>query len=122
MSDARSTAPEPPPLLDRTALRAATPWLAQLHSGRAGPEDRAACERWRQAAPAHEQAWQRAMQPQQQLGGLPPEVARQVLARPRGAGRRNTLRGLGMLEAATPAGYLARTGRWARACSRWAAA
>jgi transmembrane sensor len=110
MSDAPSTAPDPPPPLDRTAVRAAAQWLAQLHSGRAGPDDRAACERWRQAAPANEQAWQRAVQLQQQLGGLPPEVARQVLARPRGAGRRNTLRGLGLLAAATPAGYLAWTG------------
>lgn len=107
---APSTAAETPPPLDSAALRAAAQWLAQLHSGRAGPDDWAACERWRQSAPAHEQAWQRALQLQQQIGGLPPDVARQVLARPRGAGRRNTLRGLGLLAAAAPAGYLAWTG------------
>lgn len=94
--------------LDRAAVRAAAAWLVRLHADDAHAGDLAACERWRQASPEHERAWQRALQVQQDIGQLPSGVARQVLDRPEPA-RRSALRGLGMLSLAAPAGYLAWT-------------
>lgn len=99
---------DPKAPLDRAAVRAAAAWLARLHAADANADDLAACECWRKASPEHERAWQRAMQVHQDIGQLPPAVARQVLARPEPA-RRRALRGLGALALAAPTGYMAWT-------------
>lgn len=97
---------DPQAPLDGAAVRAAAAWLARLHADDATAYDLAACARWRQASPEHERAWQRAQQVVQQIGELPPGIARRVLDRPDPA-RRAALRGLGVLALAAPAGYLA---------------
>ncbi|CAM3408406.1 DUF4880 domain-containing protein [Paracidovorax anthurii] len=101
----------------RAAVREAARWLARLHAGHASAQDHAAFERWRAAHPDHEQAWQRARRMQEQLGLVPPTLARAVLGRPDAPGRRRALRALGGLALALPVAHLA----WREAGTAWAA-
>ncbi|SFD33087.1 DUF4880 domain-containing protein [Paracidovorax konjaci] len=109
-----ATAGTPP---GRAAVREAARWLARLHAGGASAQDHAACERWRAAHPENEQAWQRARRMQDQLGLVPPPLARAVLGRPDAAGRRRVLRAAGGIALALPLAHLA----WREAGTAWAA-
>ena len=92
-----------PPAVVRQAAR----WMASLQSGVASAADQQACERWRQAAPAHEQAWQRLQGLSGDLQAVArqagPGVARAGLRPPR-PGRRQVL---GLMTGASLAGLLA---------------
>ena len=96
----------PAPTPDTAVLREAAQWLVRLHSGRAGEADRAACEAWRHADPAHERAWQRAERLSQKFGAVPPSVGVPVLARQARGNRRAALRTLAVLATAAPAAWL----------------
>lgn len=87
-------------------LEQAAAWLAQLHSGEASDAERAACARWREQHPDHARAWARAETLVNQLGGLPPELARPLLDRPASAGRRKALAGAASVLVLLPAGWL----------------
>lgn len=67
------------PPIDPNIAREAAHWLAQLHSGDAGPADWQAFERWKVAAPAHAIAWQRAERVGQTLGLVPAYIGAQPL-------------------------------------------
>lgn len=105
-----STAQPPPelPPIDPNVARQAANWLAQLHSGEAGPADWQAFERWKLAAPAHAIAWQRAERVGRTLGLVPAHIGAQPLlvsARTeatRRATRRNLTRTLATLIVAGP--------------------
>lgn len=76
MSKADLTAMREP---DTAAIDQAVGWLVTLWSGQAGPDDRAACERWRRADPSHEAAWQRVQALDRQVSALPAQLANPVL-------------------------------------------
>jgi transmembrane sensor len=94
----------PPP--DTVVLREAAQWLVRLHSGHADAGDRAACEAWRHADPAHERAWQRAESLSQKFGAVPAGLGIPVLARQARGNRRAALRTLALLTTAAPAAWL----------------
>ncbi len=70
------------PIDPKIVTQAAT-WLAIMQSGIAGPTDQLACQRWRDAHPDHERAWQRMSALSQDVrkgtAGLTPTLARQAL-------------------------------------------
>lgn len=90
-------APPTPAMLEEAAG-----WLMRLHEAPAGaPEqaaERAACERWRAAAPAHEQAWQRMQRVWTQFDtranedALPPGAARRAIEAGHAAARQRARR------------------------------
>ncbi|RSZ55947.1 DUF4880 domain-containing protein [Massilia atriviolacea] len=94
-------APISPRILEQAAA-----WLVQLHSGAAGDAERAACARWVGQDPEHARAWERAEALMNQLGGLPPALARPVLGRPASGARRKALAGAAGLLVLLPAGWL----------------
>lgn len=105
----------PAPLTRQVALQAAE-WFVLLQSGEATAADRRACDAWRARAPAHESAWQRALQVSQRAASVPPALGSPTLRRPqRAPNRRDAARALALLMVAAPAGWLAwRTEPWAR--------
>lgn len=80
----------------RTAIREAAHWYAQLASGTATPDEQAQWQHWYDSDPLHRQAWQRMQAVSSSLGGLPQRLASSTLL---GAGRnrRQVLYGLAML-------------------------
>jgi len=91
--------------LDPQVVREAAGWLVRLHSGEAGAADHQAFERWRQARPEHEQAWQRAEKLSRAFGAVAPELGVPVLTRQTRSNRRATLKTLATLGVALPAGW-----------------
>jgi len=91
---------------DAVVLREAAQWLVRLNSGRADASDRAACDAWRHADPAHEQAWQRAERLSQKFGAVPAALGLPVLARQARSNRRAAMRTLALLTTAAPAAWL----------------
>lgn len=78
--------------------RAAMEWQVTLWSGEVTAEQQNAFERWLQADPAHQRAWQHVQRLGRELQGVHGEVASKVLRAPKSqAARRNLLRGLGAL-------------------------
>lgn len=97
-----------PGLNEQVALQAARGFLL-LTSGEATAAEQTHWQRWRQADPAHEIAWQRAELVSHKFKLLPPLLAKPVLGRPvrGGAHRRATIKTLAVLLTAAPAGWLA---------------
>lgn len=116
--------PTPPPTpaagavaVSRPVALQAAEWFVLLTSGEASADDIAACERWRAADPAHEQAWWRAQQIGALSAALPP-VAGATLRRDTRVSRRKAIGRLAVLIVALPSGWLAwreaaRQGLWA---------
>ncbi len=101
--------------LDSAVLREAAQWLVRLHSGTANAADHAAFEGWRDAHPAHQQAWQRAEGLSQKFGAVPARLGVPVLARQQRGNRRAALRTLAVLGTAAPAAWLGwRMAPWAQ--------
>src|SRR3546814_18691279 len=100
------SAPDSSSLLDTTVIREAARWLVLLHSGSAGPDDHAAFQRWRQASPDRERAWQRAERLSRQFGAVPPMLGVPVLTRQAGVNRRAVMKTLAALGMALPAAWL----------------
>ncbi|SDH62620.1 FecR family protein [Pseudomonas flavescens] len=86
--------------IDREVARQAAYWLMLLHSGDANARQVRDCERWRQANPEHERAWQRVRLVQERLGLLPPSLAMSALGRE----RRQALKTLLVLAMIAPLG------------------
>jgi transmembrane sensor len=83
---------------DELVRRAAMAWQVTLWSGEVTAEQQNAFERWLQADPGHQRAWQQVQRLGRELQGLHGDVASKVLRAPRSqAARRNVLRGLGAL-------------------------
>ncbi|MFY4260115.1 FecR domain-containing protein [Achromobacter xylosoxidans] len=77
-------------------------WLVVMWSGEATADERAAWQRWRNAHPDHERAWQQVQRLDARLLGVSPEASARALASSgRQAGRRKALRlmGFGLLGA-----------------------
>src|SRR3546814_19300031 len=91
------SAPDSSSLLDTTVIREAARWLVLLHSGSAGPDDHAAFQRWRQASPERERAWQRAERLSRQFGAVPPVLGVPVLTRQSGVNRRAVMTTIAVL-------------------------
>lgn len=92
--------------MDRQTLEAAATWYVQLN---ATPPSEAECQAhrdWLAQHPGHRQAWARVERLQQQLGGLPVDVALPALDGVR-ARRRVVLKTLGLLLASGAAGWTA---------------
>jgi len=96
---------------------AAAYWFARLQSGEAGEAERAACETWRRADPAHERQYRRVAQLWDAAAGIPAEQLRRLghgrTGRPARADRRRFAWGLSVacgaaavLAAVDPAGWL----------------
>ena len=99
--------------ISREVARAAAHWLMLLHSddkstrGEFSPKDAQACTIWRQAHPAHEQAWQRVQNIQAKLAQLPSDTGMKTLNRSTRAQYLSLdRRSLIALIMATPVGYL----------------
>lgn len=91
--------------LRQVAMQAAD-WFVLIDSGEATAHDLTVLEQWREASPAHEQAWQQA----QRISGLAsalPEQTSATLRRRTRLDRRKAIKQLGMLIAAVPTGWLA---------------
>ncbi|WP_420995103.1 FecR domain-containing protein [Cupriavidus sp. 30B13] len=95
-----------PQRLDPDVVAQAAGWMARLQAGADSDLDaeREACEQWRQAAPAHEEAWQRMSSLGNSLrSGLdqvPPAIARVALRTASPVSRRSALKsivGLGIV-------------------------
>ncbi|MFZ4289579.1 FecR domain-containing protein [Variovorax sp. HJSM1_2] len=100
--------------LEPAVLHAAAQWLVRLHSGEANAADHAAFEGWRNAHPAHQQAWQRAERLSQKFGAVPAQLGVPVLARQQRSNRRAALRTLAVLGSVAPAAWLGwRMAPWA---------
>ncbi len=101
--------------MEPTVLREAAQWLVRLHSGEANAADHAAFEGWRNAHPAHQQAWQRAERLSQKFGAVPAQLGVPVLARQQRNNRRAALRTLAVLGTVAPAAWLGwRMAPWAQ--------
>lgn len=83
--------------------RQAARWLVLMHEQPLSAAQQQACLRWRASDPEHERAWQRVQHVQQQLGGLPPDIAMGTLNRE----RRKALKALLVVAAIAPASYFA---------------
>jgi transmembrane sensor len=92
------------PPLERTVARAAAVWLVRLH-GQGSARDIAACNRWREADPAHEQAWQRAQRVNAKFGVVPPGLGMSTLGRKRRIDRRAALKAMTVLLVAGTSSY-----------------
>ncbi|NIF85804.1 DUF4880 domain-containing protein [Comamonas sp. Tr-654] len=104
------------PLSREVALQAAE-WFVQLQEKDATAAEHQACAAWRAQAPAHEQAWQRALAVSQRAAGVPSPLGTS-LRRDQRLARRDAARALAVLMVAAPAGWLAwHTEPW----QRWSA-
>lgn len=92
---------------DEVLLGEAADWLVQLHSGQTTPDERQAFEHWRTRSPAHAAAWQRAERVLRTFEHLPSGTARSTLKQLQKPARRQVLRALGVLCAASPAAWVA---------------
>jgi len=106
--DATAAAPLDPAIAQRAAE-----WMARLWSGEASAQERAACEAWRAAHPAHERAWRRLQAMDDRLDSVPRQAARGALRVPVAAARRRTVQALGLAALAGAAGYAVHdSGAW----------
>lgn len=114
-------APRPPdgpaagPATDeRSVLEAAAEWFAVLQDEQAGDDDRRRWRAWLAADAAHARAWQRVEAIGQPFArateAAPRKALRSTLAQARSAGRRRTLRLLGLGGLLVGSGLLARHG------------
>lgn len=110
--------------IDPRILREAAVWLMRLQSGSAGARERARLAAWRSRDPEHERAWLRAEQLLDTVGHVPAGLGTRTLSR-LGAehlqgNRRDTLKLLTLLLAATPVTWLAfRASPWRNAFATW---
>ncbi|GAB3484905.1 FecR domain-containing protein [Azotobacter salinestris] len=93
------------PVSERVAQEAVR-WLVELQDG-ADEQVRRDWQRWREADPEHERAWQRIESVNRRLRGLPPAAARAAVEGAPLHGRRQVLRMLGLAAVAAPALWLA---------------
>lgn len=98
--------------IDEGVARQAAEWFLLLQSDEATAGDREKADRWRRAAPGHEEAWQRAERIMSRVQALPPGLAMPVLER--GGRRRRIVGQLALLIAASPLAWLG----WREADSR----
>ncbi|MFV3292500.1 FecR domain-containing protein [Pseudomonas sp. NY11955] len=82
--------------------RQAANWHMLMLDEAVSPVQRAACSRWRAAAPEHERAWQKALRVQARLGMLPQQLAMGTLNRE----RRQAMKQLLALAIVAPLGYV----------------
>ncbi|THF66167.1 FecR family protein [Pseudothauera nasutitermitis] len=98
----------PPPQPDFALLKEAADWATTLHFGTPSSAEHDAFERWRGQSPQHEAAWARAQSVLSAFGQLDGDTGKGTLhALERMRGRRRSLRVLGALLLAAPAGWLA---------------
>ncbi len=99
--------------IDPRILDEAAAWLMQLHASTITDAERNAWEQWRLRSPQHKQAWERAEQLMNKMGGLPPALSMAVLTHPDGKSRRTAIKKLVLLMTVLPAGWVAwRTTPW----------
>lgn len=114
----------PAPAVDADAplapavARAAAHWFVQFSSGEIGEAEQRALQRWREADPEHERAWQRVQRLGQQFGSLNAASGMAVLDRPRSVARRRAAKQLALLLVVGSAGWV---GHRQQAWQGWAA-
>lgn len=99
------SATPPQPTRPSRALDEAAHWVVRLTSGVATDVDRAAFERWRQAHPEHQLAWEKAEALTRKFQLLAP-VGPAVLDQPASPARRRALKQLVLVLAASGTGWL----------------
>jgi transmembrane sensor len=100
-SSTQATAP------DGALLKEAADWVMAFQYGSAEERDREAFERWRQQSPAHREAWSRAETVLGTFAHVPSQIGKDTLGALQRVKRRRSLRMLGALMLAAPAGWLA---------------
>jgi transmembrane sensor len=96
-------------VLDQTIVDQAIHWLVRLRFNQADAQTRRTFEHWLQQRPEHQLAWQRVENLGDDFAGLPSQLARQTLAgASQGMRRRESLKLLGVLAAASGAAWLGR--------------
>lgn len=94
--------PSPQPRITPEVARQAANWHMLMLDEAVSPAQRAACSRWRAAAPEHERAWQKALRVQARLGMLPQQLAMGTLNRE----RRQVMKQMLVLAIVAPLGYV----------------
>ncbi|MFG0851783.1 FecR domain-containing protein [Pseudomonas sp. FYR_2] len=94
--------PSQQPRIKPEVARQAANWHMLMLDEAVSPAQRAACSRWRAAAPEHERAWQKALRVQARLGMLPQQLAMGTLNRE----RRQVMKQMLALAIVAPLGYL----------------
>lgn len=89
-------APKVPPQVAEQAVR----WLVELQGGADDERLRQAWQRWRQAAPEHEQAWRHIEAVNQRLAGIGTPLALAAINAPHSPQRRRALKTLLLVLAA----------------------
>ncbi|WP_034029844.1 DUF4880 domain-containing protein, partial [Pseudomonas aeruginosa] len=89
-------APKVPPQVAEQAVR----WLVELQGGADDERLRQAWQRWRQAAPEHEQAWRHIEAINQRLAGIGTPLALAAVNAPHSPQRRRALKTLLLVLAA----------------------
>lgn len=108
LKDISEHSPIDPRILDEAAA-----WLMQLHASTVTDAERDAWEQWRLRSPQHRQAWERAEQLMNKMGGLPPALSMAALTYPGGNNRRAAIKKLALLMTALPVSWAAwRTMPW----------
>ncbi|HRN82274.1 MAG TPA: FecR family protein [Nitrosomonas europaea] len=100
LKDTSEHSPIDPRILDEAAA-----WLMQLHASTVTDTERNAWEQWRLRSPQHRQAWERAEQLMNKMGGLPPALSMAALTHSRGNNRRAAIKKLALLMTALPASW-----------------
>jgi transmembrane sensor len=92
---------------DITLLKEAADWAMIFHYGIPTESERQAFDRWRRQSPAHDAAWARAQVIFHTFNQIPEEIGKDALKRlEHGHNRRRSLRLLGVMLLAVPAGWL----------------
>lgn len=94
--------PSQQPRITPEVARQAANWHMLMLDEAVSPAQRAACSRWRAAAPEHERAWQKALRVQAWLGMLPQQLAMGTLNRE----RRQVMKQMLALAIVAPLGYV----------------
>ncbi len=88
-------------------LEEAADWIITLHFSQPSEADRQAFAQWRATSPSHEAAWTRAEAMRGSFERVSSDVGRQTLHGLHSQDKRHTLRKLGALLVALPAGWIA---------------
>ncbi|WP_330110563.1 FecR domain-containing protein [Methylophaga thalassica] len=99
-------------------IETAASWMARLWAEDASPEDKQACEYWRQQSPEHEQAWQVLISMSERFERLPKNAANSALLTSKQNSRRQFLQWVGIFIGSASVGFgIHKTDVWQQAMS-----
>lgn len=91
---------------ERAALESAAHWYARLNADHVADVDRQDWQRWLQASPLNQSAWQKVERVCLQMQAVPAPLARATFEAPQDPGRRRLMRNLALVVPVTSLGWL----------------